>query len=243
SVLTWMHHAPRIITADQNLERAYDRSIRDLGALEIALNSGYPIPAAGLPWYLAIFGRDSTITSLQTLMLNQRHAHGTLRTLAAYQSLQDNAFRDAEPGKIAHEIRFGELAVSGEMPHAAYYGSIDATPLWLILYGAYFRWSGDRKLVDDLLPTAERALEWIDRYGDLDGDGLLEYRRRSSRGLENQGWKDSWDSVRFADGRVAEAPIALVEVQGYVYAARLAMADVYDSVGRTDAADEQRKKA
>ncbi|HEX3721829.1 MAG TPA: glycogen debranching N-terminal domain-containing protein [Nitrolancea sp.] len=243
SVMKWMQEAPKIVTEDPDLERAYERSIRDLGALEIALNSGYPIPAAGLPWYLAIFGRDSTITSLQTLMLNPRHAHGTLRTLAAYQSVHDDAFRDAEPGKIAHEIRFGELAVSGEEPHATYYGSVDATPLWLILYGAYFRWSGDRKLVDDLLPTAERALEWIDRYGDLDGDGLVEYRRRSVRGLENQGWKDSWDSVRFADGRLASVPIALVEVQGYVYAARLAMASIYDAVGRPDDATRQRDQA
>jgi glycogen debranching enzyme len=243
SVMKWVQEAPKIVTEDQDLERAYERSIRDLAALEIALNSGYPIPAAGLPWYLAIFGRDSTITSLQTLMLNQRHAQGTLRTLAAYQAREDNAFRDAEPGKIAHEIRFGELAVSGEVPHAAYYGSVDSTPLWLILFGAYFRWSGDRKLVDDLLPAAERALEWIDRYGDLDGDGLVEYRRRSSRGLENQGWKDSWDSVRFADGRLAEAPIALVEVQGYVYAARLSLASVYDAIGRPEDAERQRDQA
>ncbi|HVB63502.1 MAG TPA: glycogen debranching N-terminal domain-containing protein [Nitrolancea sp.] len=243
SVMKWVQGAPKIDTEDQDLERAYERSIRDLAALEIALNSGYPIPAAGLPWYLAIFGRDSTITSLQTLMLDQRHAEGTLRTLAAYQAREDNAFRDAEPGKIAHEIRFGELAVSGEIPHAAYYGSVDSTPLWLILFGAYFRWSGDRKLVDDLLSAAERSLEWIDRYGDLDGDGLIEYWCRSSRGLANQGWKDSWDSVRFADGRIAEAPIALVEVQGYVYAARLSLASVYDALGRHEDAVRQRQQA
>lgn len=243
SVLQWIQHTPRLQTDDVDLQRGYQRSIHDLGALEIALNSGYPIPAAGLPWYLAIFGRDSIITSLQTLILNQRHARGTLRTLAAYQALKDDPFRDAEPGKIAHEIRFGELALSQAMPHSRYYGSVDATPLWLILFGEYLRWADDPTLLNDLLPTAERALAWIDRYGDLDGDGFIEYSRRSKSGLENQGWKDSNDSVRFADGRFAEGPIALVEVQGYVYAARLAMADVYERIGRSDEASELRARA
>ncbi len=243
SVLTWIENAPGLISDDSDLERGYQRSIRDLGALEIALNSGYPIPAAGLPWYLAIFGRDSAITSLQTIVLNQRHARGTLRTLAAYQSHENNAFRDAEPGKIAHEIRFGELALSETLPHSRYYGSVDSTPLWLILFGEYMRWVDDAALLADLLPTAERALDWIDHYGDLDGDGFIEYSRRSSSGLVNQGWKDSFDSVRFVDGTIAEAPIALVEVQGYVYAARLAMAGIYDTLGRTAEAGELREKA
>ncbi len=243
SVLQWIQRTPRLQTSDVDLQRGYQRAIHDLGALEIALNSGYPIPAAGLPWYLAIFGRDSIITSLQTLILNQRHARGTLRTLAAYQALKDDPFRDAEPGKIAHEIRFGELALSQAMPHSRYYGSVDATPLWLILFGEYLRWADDPTLLHDLLPAAERALAWIDRYGDLDGDGFIEYSRRSKSGLENQGWKDSYDSVRFADGRFAEGPIALVEVQGYAYAARLAMAGVYEQIGRADEASEQRARA
>jgi len=243
SVLQWIQHTPQIQTEDVDLERGYQRSIHDLGALEIALNSGYPIPAAGLPWYLAIFGRDSIITSLQTLILNQRHARGTLRTLAAYQALKDDPFRDAEPGKIAHEIRFGELALSQALPHSRYYGSVDSTPLWLILFGEYLRWADDPTLLNDLLPTAERALAWIDHSGDLDGDGFIEYSRRSKSGLENQGWKDSYDSVRFADGRFAEGPIALVEVQGYVYAARLAMAGIYDRIGRSDEASELRARA
>ncbi len=241
SVIHWIEHVPKITTDDGDLERGYERAIRDLGALEIALNTGNPIPAAGLPWYLAIFGRDSIIASLQTMMLDQRHARGTLRTLGAYQALEDNPFRDAEPGKIAHEIRFGELAISETLPHSRYYGSIDSTPLWLILFGEYLRWTDDTMLLNDLLPTAERALEWIDRYGDLDGDGFIEYMRRSEGGLDNQGWKDSWDSVRFADGRMAKPPIALVEPQGYVYAARLAMAGVYDRIGR--AADAERLRA
>jgi glycogen debranching enzyme len=244
SVLQWIQRVPKICTEDQDLERTYERSVRDLGALEIALNSGYPIPAAGLPWYLAIFGRDSIITSLQTITLNQRHARGTLRTLGAYQAQEDDPFRDAEPGKIAHEIRFGELAISEALPHSRYYGSVDSTPLWLILFGEYLKWTDDRALLDDLLPVAERALEWIDKYGDLDGDGFVEYSRRSSSGLLNQGWKDSWDSVRFADGGIAEGPVALVEVQGYVYAAWIAMAGVYARMGRSsDAATLESKAA
>ncbi len=243
SVIEWIQHTPKLRTEDKDLERSYERSVRDLGTLEIALNSGHPIPAAGLPWYLAIFGRDSIITSLQTLMLNQRHARGTLRTLAAYQATENNPFRDSEPGKIAHEIRFGELALSELLPHSRYYGSVDSTPLWLILFGEYLCWTDDTVLRDDLMPVAERCLEWIDRYGDLDGDGLIEYSRRSNQGLQNQGWKDSWDSVRFADGRMAEGPIALVEPQGYVYAARLAMARVYESLDRTEDALTQREKA
>jgi glycogen debranching enzyme len=243
SVLEWFQQTPNLHTEDQDFKRGYQRSIRDLGALEIALNSGQPIPAAGLPWYLAIFGRDSIITSLQTMLLNQRHARGTLRTLGAYQARDDDPYRDAEPGKIAHEIRFGELAISGALPHSRYYGSVDSTPLWLILFGEYLRWVDDPRLLHDLLPNAERALNWIDRYGDLDGDGFIEYARRSASGLVNQGWKDSWDSVRFADGAIAEGPIALVEVQGYVYQARLAMAGVYDMLGRSAEATELRAQA
>lgn len=243
SALEWIESVPVLITDDDMLARAYERSVRDLAALEIALNSGYPIPAAGLPWYLAIFGRDSVITSLQTMLLNQRHALGTLRTLASYQAQEDNAFRDAEPGKMAHEIRFGELAISETLPHSRYYGSVDSTPLWLMLFSEYQNWVEDSLLLDELLPAAERALEWIDRHGDLDGDGFIEYARRSSSGLVNQGWKDSWDSVRFSDGRIAEPPIALVEAQGYVYSARLGMAAIYDRIGCAEKAAEQRAKA
>lgn len=242
-VSEWVRLAPKLASNDQILIKAYEQAVFDLGTLEIALNSGYPIPAAGLPWYLAIFGRDSVITSLQTMLLGPRLAEGTLRTLAAYQADDDNPFRDARPGKIAHEIRFGELAVSQKVPHARYYGTVDATPLWLILLGEYYQWTEDRKLVRELLPAAERALDWIDLYGDLDGDGLLEYLRRSERGLQNQGWKDSWDSMRFADGRYAEPPITLVEAQGYAYAAKQSMAGLYDMLNRPDDAQRLRNEA
>jgi glycogen debranching enzyme len=243
SLVDWVRDAPVLETDDHHLLLAYNSSIRDLVTLELAVSSGHAIPAAGVPWYLAIFGRDSVITSLQTLSTAPRLAVGTLRTLAAYQANRKNAFRDAEPGKMPHEIRFGALSETGAVPHSRYYGTVDATPLWLILLGAAHDWIGDRTLVDELLPAAKQALRWIDDYGDLDGDGFIEYHKRSRQGLENQGWKDSWDGIQFADGRLAEPPIALVEVQGYVYAAKLAMARLSETLGLGDDATRLRGEA
>lgn len=240
---TWLQRVPRLTTDDHDLELAYDRAVRDLAALELALSSGHAIPAAGVPWYLAIFGRDALITSFQSLLLGPRLALGTLRTLAAYQATERSDFRDSEPGKMPHEIRFGELAGAGTVPHSRYYGTVDATPLWILLLAEVYRWTEDRAILDELLPAAERALGWIDEHGDLDGDGLIEYERRSRRGLENQNWKDSWDSMRFADGRFAEPPIAAVEVQGYVYAAKQALADIYDVRARPADAARLRTEA
>lgn len=239
----WIAHVPQLTTDDPDLQLAYARAVRDLASLELTLSSGLAIPAAGVPWYMAIFGRDAIIASLQSLILGPRFALGTLRTLALYQATEDDSYRDAEPGKMPHEIRFGELADTGVVPHARYYGTVDATPLWLILLAQTVRWTGDHDLFTDLLPHAERALRWIDDYGDLDGDGFVEYERRSPRGLENQGWKDSWDSIRFADGRLAEGPIALVEVQGYVYAAKCLIADQFDAIGRHNDARRLRDQA
>jgi glycogen debranching enzyme len=231
SIATWLREAPVLKSSDFSLQTAFERSIRDLAMLELVLSSGHAIPAAGVPWYLAIFGRDAIITSLQTLPIAPRYATGTLRTLAAYQATLSDAYRDAEPGKMPHEIRFGSLAQSDAVPHSRYYGTVDATPLWLILLAAAHRWIDDRALIEELLPAARRALRWIEEFGDSDGDGFVEYQTRSSKGLVNQGWKDSWDGIRFADGRIAEPPIALVEVQGYVYAAKRGMAVVFESLG------------
>ncbi|HET9660122.1 MAG TPA: glycogen debranching N-terminal domain-containing protein [Thermomicrobiales bacterium] len=239
----WFHDVPRLQTDDHTLLRAYNQSIHDLVTLELALSSGHAILAAGVPWYMAIFGRDAIISSLQILPIAPRFAIGTLRTLAAYQAVRSNDFRDAEPGKMPHEIRFGALSESNTVPHARYYGTVDATPLWLILFAATYRWTGDTALVQELLPVAQRALRWIDTFGDRDGDGFVEYQTRSRHGLANQGWKDSWDAIRFADGRLAEPPIALVEVQGYVYAAKLAMAELYASIGQTDEASALKVEA
>jgi glycogen debranching enzyme len=201
---------------------------RSAGDLRLLINEG-PRPderyvAAGVPWFTTLFGRDSLITSYQALAVRPQIAIDTLETLAALQSTEDDPERDMEPGKILHELRTGEMARTGETPHRPYYGTVDATPLWLILLGATFDWTGDRSLVDRLWPNALRALDWIDRYGDRDGDGFVEYERRTPRGLLNQGWKDSSDGIRDREGRLAETPIALAEVQGYVYDAKRRMA-------------------
>lgn len=180
--------------------------------------------AAGVPWFATLFGRDSIISAYQSLAFRPQLAVETLEVLAAYQATTDDPWRDAEPGKILHELRTGEMARDGELPHTPYYGSVDSTPLWLVLLGATFDWTGDRALVDRLWPNALAALDWIDRYGDRDGDGFVEYERRSERGLLNQGWKDSTDACRDRTGAQAVAPIALAEVQGYVYDAKRRMA-------------------
>jgi glycogen debranching enzyme len=217
----WMDAAPKVATSWEPLGRIYRRSIVDLAALRfrapVILAS---MPAAGLPWFMTIFGRDSLITSFQALPFLPEQAATTLKTLAMLQSRTDDAFRDAEPGKIAHELRFGELTAFEDMPHSPYYGTADATPLFLILMEEYERWTGDRELVRSLEPQARAAVAWIDRYGDRDGDGYIEYERRNPKGLENQCWKDSGDSIAFADGTLAETPRATCELQGYAYDAK-----------------------
>ena len=202
-----------------------------------------PIISAGIPWYSTPFGRDSIITSLQTLGLNPKIAIDTLRYLAHTQGTRENPDTEEQPGKIMHELRRGELARAGEIPHVPYYGTIDATPLWLILLHETWRWTGDEALVRELLPNAERALEWMDRYGDMDGDGFLEYAKTSPNGLVNQGWKDSWDGVPFPDGSLPEPPIALVEVQGYACDAKRRMASLYRTFGDTTRATALRREA
>jgi glycogen debranching enzyme len=210
-----------------------DRAVEDMHALSFRCE-GHVVPAAGIPWYSTVFGRDSIITALQTLPLNPAIAAETLRFLAAKQGRLHTEYTEEEPGKIMHELRRGEMARSGEIPHVPYYGSVDATALWLVLFHETWRWTADEDLVRELLPNAERALQWIDRFGDLDADGLVEYSRRSSRGLANQGWKDSGDGVPYPDGSLPCPPIALVEVQGYVYDGKLRLGALYDALGRHD---------
>jgi glycogen debranching enzyme len=223
---------------DATLSRAVD----DLRSLYVDAN-GEAAMSAGIPWYSTVFGRDSVITSLETLSLNRRIAVDTLRYLARHQGTCENAYTEEQPGKIMHELRRGEMARSGEIPHVPYYGTVDATPLWLVLLHETWRWTGDEALVRELLPNARRALEWIDRYGDLDGDGLVEYARTSDRGLVNQGWKDSGDGVPYPDGRLPNSPIALVEVQGYVYDAKVRMAGLFELVGEHETAARLRAAA
>jgi glycogen debranching enzyme len=176
-------------------------------------------------------------------MVNPSLARRVLRELAAHQGTVIDDWRDEEPGKILHEVRKGELARSGQIPHSPYYGSVDSTPWFVIVYAQHLRWTGDLVFARELLPAAEAAIRWIDEHGDLDGDGFVEYRTRSARGIRNQGWKDSFDSVVHADGRLAEAPVALVEVQAYVYLAKVRMADVYDALDRPGDAQRLRTEA
>ena len=226
----WLSSAPRLEAEDQGLLRTYRASLSDLAALRLHpdLSKGATLPAAGLPWFMALFGRDSLITSYQALPYLPGLAATTLRVLAASQANVRDDFQEREPGKILHEVRFGELTARGERPYSPYYGSADATPLFLVLLDEYRRWTGDDELVRELEPSARAALDWISDSGDSDGDGYVEYARRNHiSGLINQCWKDSWNSIQHADGRLAHGPIATAEIQGYVYdaqrrAARLA---------------------
>lgn len=235
----WNERCARIRSDGELLDLAIRRSIADLRLLQ---NDG-PKPgehylAAGVPWFTTLFGRDSIITALQVLPFMPDVARRTLRVLADWQATEEDPERDMEPGKILHELRTGEMARTGELPHRPYYGTADATPLWLILLEETFRWTGDLDLVRSLWPNALAALGWIDRYGDRDGDGFVEYERRSPSGLLNQGWKDSGDSMRHRDGSLAIAPIALVEIQGYVYDAKLRMAALASRLGDTALAEK-----
>ncbi|HZY75040.1 MAG TPA: glycogen debranching N-terminal domain-containing protein [Jatrophihabitantaceae bacterium] len=217
----WRARSPEVDTADPGLAAVLARSVEDLGALRI-YDPQHPeraVVAAGAPWFMALFGRDSLLTSWMLLPLDASLAVGTMQTLAEHQGARVDAASEEEPGRILHEIRFGpssDFALGGR---TVYYGTADATPLFVMLLGELQRWGSDPDAVAALLPHADRALEWIENYGDADGDGFVEYRRKTPAGLANQGWKDSWDGITFADGRVAEAPIALAEVQAYCYAA------------------------
>jgi glycogen debranching enzyme len=224
------------VTSDHELfNLVVRRSVADLRLLvNEGPGDGQRYVAAGVPWFTTLFGRDAIISAFQSLAVRPQLAVETLEVLAAYQATELDDWRDAEPGKILHELRSGEMAGTGELPHTPYYGSVDATPLWLILLGATYDWTGDRALVDRLWPNAVAALRWIDEYGDLDGDGFVEYARRSERGLLNQGWKDSSDAIRDRDGRERRGPIALAEVQGYVFDAKRRMA----ALARVRADDE-----
>jgi glycogen debranching enzyme len=239
---SWERSCTRIWTDNELYNSLLSRGMRDLRALLTPTRHGNLV-AAGIPWFVAPFGRDALLTCHQTLMLNPDLTRATLEVLAAFQADEVDEWRDAQPGKILHELRQGELAGAGVIPHTPYYGSIDSTPLWLLLLGTYYRWTGDLEFCRKLLPNVERALAWIADYGDRDGDGFLEYQRSSPRGLVNQGWKDSHDSIGHVDGKLAEGPIALAEVQGYVYMAKLRMAEVFEALGNAPRAATLRGEA
>jgi glycogen debranching enzyme len=235
SLEEWLEQAPTLESDWDALEHVYRKSLVDLAALRFysQILPDASLPAAGLPWFMTLFGRDSLITSYQTLPFVPELARTTLRVLAARQGTVVDDFRDEEPGRILHEIRFGELVHFGERPHSPYFGASDTTPLFLVLLDEYERWTGDAELVRELEPNARAALEWIDRYGDRDGDGYVEYERRNTdSGLENQCWKDSWNSILYADGTLATLPRATCEIQGLVFDAKVRSARLAREIWR-----------
>ena len=231
-----------VFTSNEQFNDWLNRSAADLQMLTTDTPEGL-YPYAGVPWFSTAFGRDGIITALQYLWLAPELGRGVLNFLATHQADQVDPARDAEPGKILHETRKGEMAALGEVPFLCYYGSVDATPLFVMLAGAYYDRTGDRAFVEAIWPNIERALAWIDEYGDSNGDGFVDYARHSANGLVQQGWKDSDDSVFHADGRDAPGPIALCEVQGYVYAAWRAAARLADLFGECERARELRRRA
>jgi glycogen debranching enzyme len=239
----WKGRATRLTSSNEDVYRAFTQSVEDMGALrmhEQDLAHNVWVPAAGVPWYVALFGRDSLIASLQSMMVSAPFARGALQRLSEYQADAIDDWRDAEPGKIPHELRVGELAHLNKVPHTPYYGTADATILYLIVLHEAWCWTGDEAMVRRHLDTARRCLYWIERYGDFDGDGFQEYRARGPQGYHNMGWKDSWDAVMYADGRQVAQPKALVELQGYVFDAWRRMAELFEALGDGDQARELR---
>jgi glycogen debranching enzyme len=242
----WLKTVVKIETSNEEFYRLFRQALEDMSALRLPIrgtNHMVFIPAAGLPWFVAPFGRDSLLVSLQNMLIYPEFARGALEILGTLQAQEDDAYRDAEPGKILHEFRYGELAHFKLIPHTPYYGTADATPLYLITLHAAWRATGDQMLLEQHLQTAEGCLAWIDKYGDRDGDGFQEYQTRSSVGYENMAWKDSGDSVMYPDGSLVKGPKALCELQGYVYSAWIRMAEVFDTLGKVDRATELRAKA
>jgi glycogen debranching enzyme len=242
----WIDDAPSIECDQDSLKATYRRSLVDLAALRFSplIAGGRSLPAAGLPWFMTMFGRDSILTSLQALPFTSELAATTLRALGDWQGVGLDDFRDEDPGRILHEMRYGEMTAFEERPHSPYYGSADATPLFVVLLDEYERWTGDRKLVRELEVEARAALNWIDEYADLQGNGYIAYQRRNEEtGLENQCWKDSWDSISFRDGRLPGFPRATCELQGYAYDAKLRGARlarlVWKDVGLADRLEKE----
>lgn len=242
----WRQSVVRVDPNASAFTRAFAQAIADMAALRLPIEKTDEIrfvPAAGLPWFVALFGRDSLTISLQTAIVHPEFALGALRVLAKFQARERDEYRDAEPGKIHHELRRGELAHFRLIPHTPYYGTADATPLYLVTLHSAWMAKGGRAILDEHLETAERCLAWIDKYGDRDGDGFQEYQTRSSAGYENQSWKDSGEAVVDIDGKPVKGPKALCEMQGYVYDAWLRMAQIYDALGKAERAGELRAKA
>lgn len=242
----WHQLTSNLETSDADLEHTIIAASEDLAAVRLYLPD-LPedtwFPAAGVPWFLTIFGRDSEIASLQTLMHYPGFARATLEVLAKLQGAAVDEWRLEEPGKIAHEQRFGQFATLRQIPHTPYFGTIDATPLYIVLLSETWRWTGDESLLERYLPHARRANDWLDRYGDHDGDGFMDYWRQVPYGLKNQGWKDAHNALVYPDGSQVPNPIAMVEFQGYVYDAKLRLAELEERAGEGERAERLRAEA
>jgi glycogen debranching enzyme len=243
----WTARTTSLSTPDYRVGAMYRQAVDDIGGLRIHeydFGEDMWVPAAGVPWFVTLFGRDSLTVAYQAMMVSQTLAPGPLAKLAQFQATAVDDYRDAEPGKIMHEVRHGELAHLHKIPHTPYYGTADATILYLIVLSEYFRWTADRSILERLRETALRCLSWIDNYGDRDGDGFQEYQRRSPTGYYNQSWKDAGDAILYPDGhRLVALPIATCELQGYVYDAKLRMAEAFEALGDTRQPDRLRRQA
>jgi glycogen debranching enzyme len=242
----WQRQATSLTSSNEDVYRLYLQSVEDIGAMRLHDQDYAPdiwVPAAGVPWFVTVFGRDSLIVSLQNMIVQNGFVRGTLRKLAELQASERDDWRDAQPGKILHEMRFGELAHFKKIPHTPYYGTADATPLYLVVLHEAWKWLGDESLLRRYRDVALRCLEWIDSYGDLDGDGFQEYQTHSPQGYENMGWKDAEDAVVYPDGSQVRQPKALCELQGYVYDAWMRMAEVFDALAEPERAATLRRKA
>lgn len=241
----WHTDTGRIRADDPRIQQATDQAIDDLGALRIfdPVHPDRVVVAAGAPWFMTLFGRDSILAAWMALLVDHDLARGVLQSLAELQGETENSTTEEEPGRILHEVRFDPATSRSLGGHNIYFGTADATPLFVMLLAEYWRWTADRHLIYELLPHADRALDWIETYGDRDGDGYVEYERSTPAGLENQGWKDSWDGIRHSDGNIAQAPIALCEVQAYVYGAFIGRAELAEALGDGTTANRRRTQA
>ncbi|MDP2675031.1 MAG: glycogen debranching N-terminal domain-containing protein [Dehalococcoidia bacterium] len=240
---SWKDSSTRVTTSNELLNAALDRSLSDMRVLWSEQEPELGYVAAGIPWFDTLFGRDSAIAAMMCLAFRPQIAERVLRSLAHFQGKELDPSREEEPGKIVHEIRNCEAANAGEVVFGRYYGSIDSTPLFLLLAAEYYHWTADLELLKELRPALDAALEWMDLFGDPDGDGYLEYIKKAEGGLDNQGWKDSWDGIIDREGDLLKPPTALVEVQGYACAARRGIAEVYQALGSLGRADELRSQA
>ncbi|HEY9725623.1 MAG TPA: glycogen debranching N-terminal domain-containing protein [Chroococcales cyanobacterium] len=242
----FLNSATKLCSSNADIAGYYQQALTDMGALRIKVKDNghdFWMPAAGIPWFVAVFGRDSVTVSLQTMAVYHEFARGTLLRLAQLQATQVDDWRDAQPGKMPHELRCDELTQLHKLPYTPYYGTVDTTILWIITLAEAYCWNGDRTMLDECRTSFEKALTWIEQYGDFDNDGFVEYVTRSKNGLRNQGWKDSGDSMVYPDGSLVEPPIALCEVQGYVYDAWLRAANLYEMWGEKNRAKSLRQKA